>query len=326
VSPLPQAPTAGPGELARAAQARLARTVNFGPDLGAALERGWTLDIQRSHLEACAQAGFTAIRLLITLAAHRTARGLHPATLARIEAIVDDATALGLAVAISSNPDPPLFTDPQPHLGAALADAAQLTAALAGRGTDVVLEPLTEPRQGLDPIWNSAAAELIGTVRERDRSRTILLGPRSMNNARFLGELALPGTERNLIVGIHHYWPITFTMQGEMWLGEDHVFGNPRGWLGTTWDQTPGQEAELRTGFAQVAAWGQATGRPLFLGEFGTSNNADMASRARWTRFSRRLAEQHGFAWGVWSFAPTFAIYDPAARAFHPDLLAALMD
>lgn len=103
-----------------------------------------------------------------------------------------------------------------------------------------------------------------------------------------------------------------------MWLGEDHVFGNPRGWLGTSWDQTPDQETELRVGFAQVAAWGQAAGRPLFLAEFGTTNNADMASRARWTRFNRRLAEQHGMPWGVWSFGPVFAVYDPAAQAFPP--------
>ncbi len=40
---MPQAPAAEPGERARAAQARLARTVDFGPDLGAAQERGWTI-------------------------------------------------------------------------------------------------------------------------------------------------------------------------------------------------------------------------------------------------------------------------------------------
>ena len=320
-----QTPTTEPGERARAAQARLARTVNFGPDLGAAMERGWTIDIERSHLEACTQAGFTAVRLLICLAAHRTPGGLDPAVLHRVEAIVDDATELGLAVAVSNHlPEP--TADPEADLAATLADAGQLVAALAGRGPDVVLEPLTEPRQALDMIWNKAAAELIGAVRERDQWRTILLGPRTMNNARFLGELSLPDAERNLIVGIHHYWPITFTMQGEMWLGEDHVFGNPRGWLGSTWDQTPDQEAELRTGFAQVAAWGRAAGRPLFLGEFGTTNNADMASRARWTRFNRRLAEQHGMSWGIWSFAPIFAVYDQASRAFYPDLLTALMD
>lgn len=322
---MPQTPTTEPGELARAAQAQLARTVNFGPDLGAARERGWTVDIQRSHLEACAQAGFTAIRLLINLALHRTPGGLDPGMLRHVEAIVDDATELGLAVAVANNLHDQT-ADAETDLAATLADAGQLAGALAGRGADVVLEPLAEPRQALDAIWNKAAAELIGGVRERDQRRTILLGPRTMNNARFLGELSLPDAERNVIVGIHHYWPITFTMQGEMWLGEDHVFGNPRDWLGTTWEQTPDTEAELRAGFAQVAAWGQATGRPLFVGEFGTTNHADMASRARWTRFNRRLAEQPGMPWGIWSFAPTFAIYDLSARAFYQDLLAALMD
>jgi len=147
-----------------------------------------------------------------------------------------------------------------------------------------------------------------------------------MNNARFLGDLTLPEQEHNLIVGIHHYWPVTFTMQGEMWLGEDHVFGNPRDWLGTTWDQTPAQEAELRAGFAQVAGWGAMTGRPLFLAEFGTTANADPASRVRWTRFNRTLAEQHAIPWGIWSLAPIFAIYDPSTRSFNPQLLTALMD
>jgi endoglucanase len=321
------APTTDPSQLAREAHARLARTVNISPDLGGPMEQGgWTIDIERSHLEACAQAGFTAIRLLMYLTAHRTPAGLDPRVLRRVEQIVDDAASLGLAVAISNHRDPQLIADPEPHLAATLATVAQFAGAFEGRGTDLVLEPLAEPAQALDPIWNKTAAALISAVRERDQQRTILLGPRTMNNARFLGELSLPDAERNLIVGIHHYWPTMFTMQGEMWLGEDHVFGNPRDWLGTTWNQTPDQEAELRAGFTQVAAWGQATGRPLFLGEFGSTNNADMASRARWTRFNRRLAEQHGMPWGIWSFAPTFAIYDLTARAFDPHLLAALMD
>ncbi|MGB6580145.1 MAG: cellulase family glycosylhydrolase [Streptosporangiaceae bacterium] len=324
---MPETPATAPDELARLAQARLARTVNVGPDLGAAQERGWTIDIQRSHLEACALAGFTAIRLLIGLAAHRTPPGgLNPAILHRVEAIIDDATDLGLAVVIAHNPDPELLAEPQAHLGTTLATVARLTDALAGRGTELILEPLAEPRQALDNIWNKTAAELIAAVREHDQQRTILLGPRTMNNARFLGELSLPHDEHNLIVGIHHYWPITFTMQGEMWLGKDHIFGNPHDWLGTTWDQTPAQEAELRTGFAQVAGWGRATGRLLFLGEFGTTNNADIASRVRWTRFNRRLAEEHGIPWGIWSFAPIFAVYDQQAGTFHPDLLAALID
>lgn len=67
--------------------------------------------------------------------------------------------------------------------------------AAAGRGSDLIVEPLAEPEQALDPVWNTVAAELIGAVRSQDQRRTILLGPRTMNNARFLGELALPEQE-----------------------------------------------------------------------------------------------------------------------------------
>lgn len=319
-------PPADPMGLARQAHARLARTVNVGPDLGAAPERGWTITVERSHLEDCARHGFTAIRLLSYLAAHRGPGGLDPSTLRRLEQIADHAASLGLAVVIASHRDPELIADPEPHLAATLASVAQLASAFAGRGTDLIVEPLAEPEQALDPIWNTVASELIGAVRGQDQHRTILLGPRTRNNARFLGELALPEDERNLIVGIHHYWPITFTMQGEMWLGEDNAFGNPRDWIGSTWDQTPAQEAELRDGFARIAGWGAMTGRSLFLGEFGTTSNAGLASRVRWTRFNRKLAEQHGMPWGIWSLAPTFAIYDPSTRSFNPQLLAALMD
>jgi endoglucanase len=118
---------------------------------------------------------------------------------------------------------------------------------------------------------------------------------------------------------------VTFTMQGETWLGENE-FGRPADWLGTTWEQTPTTESELRAGFCAVADWGRTTGRPLFLAEFGTSNHADPPSRARWTRFNRLLAEEHGLPWGIWSFAPTFAIYDPQTGQFDPSLLKALMD
>jgi endoglucanase len=315
-----------PSRLAREAHSRLARTVNIGPDLGAPQERGWTIKVERSHLEDCAQHGFTAIRLLIGLAAHHAPGGLNPAALRRIEQLVDQAAALGLAVVVANHRDRELIADPGSHLAATLAAVAQLAGVFAGRGTDLIVEPLAEPEQALDPVWNTVAAELIGAVRGQDQHRTVLLGPRTMNNARFLGELDLPEQERNVIVGLHHYWPVTFTMQGEMWLGDDHVFGSPRDWLGTTWDQTAAQEAELRAGFAQLAGWGAMTGRPLFLAEFGTTVNADLSSRVRWTRFNRTLAEQHGIPWGIWSLAPIFAIYDPSVRSFNPQLLAALMD
>jgi endoglucanase len=61
------------------------------------------------------------------------------------------------------------------------------------------------------------------------------------------------------------------------------------------------------------------------LGEFGTTTHADMASRVRWTRFNRELAEQRGFSWGCWAYAPLFSIYDIDQGNWHHDLLDALV-
>ena len=303
---------------------RLVRTVNLAPNLGSPNETGWTIDIDRSHLAACAEHGFTAIRLLIGLAWHRGEHGLKPDALRRIESIVDDATDEGLAVVVANHRDDVLTANPDAHLAAAVADVRQVATVLAGRESSIVFEPLAEPMNALNPMWNTTAALLIDTVREQDRDRTLMIGPHTRNNARFLGELSLPETETNLIVGVHHYWPTTFTMQGETWLGQTEL-GVPADWLGTTWDGTASQQTELRAGFDAIATWSAATGRPVCLAEFGTSANADLASRVRWTRFNRRLAEERGMSWGIWSLGPIFSIYDLKTRTFDPDLLAALM-
>ena len=63
----------------------------------------------------------------------------------------------------------------------------------------------------------------------------------------------------------------------------------------------------------------------MFVGEFGTTGNADMSSRVRWTRFNRRLAEAHGFSWGCWSFGPTFALFEADHDCWHTELLRALV-
>jgi hypothetical protein len=55
-----------PDTTARPAEAtnrRLARTINLGLDLGAPEEAGWTIDVGDEHLERCAQAGSSAVRL-----------------------------------------------------------------------------------------------------------------------------------------------------------------------------------------------------------------------------------------------------------------------
>ncbi len=66
-------------------------------------------------------------------------------------------------------------------------------------------------------------------------------------------------------------------------------------YLGTTWNASPTEQADITANFDLVSAWAKAHNRPVLLGEFGAYSRADMDSRARWTAFVAREAEKHGF-------------------------------
>jgi len=321
-----------PHARAHAANRLLARTINIALDIGNDPDHIWTLDGAADTLlsrtfDLCRDTGFTAVRLMLAWSAVAEPRPpftIRPTALERVDRAVDLATGRGLAVIIQAVLDDGVLADPPGHRDRLLAITRQVAEHFAGRPATVLLEPAAEPRAALDAVWNEYLADLVAVVRESNPDRTLIFGPGAYNNARVMDALVLPENDHNIITTFHQYWPITFTMQGETWLGTDNPFGDPTSWLGTTWEGTDQQRGELAAGFAGLAKWAQATGRPVFLGEFGTSNNADMASRARWTEHNRRLAEEHGFTWGVWSFGPIFALYDSVSGSWHPELIAAL--
>jgi endoglucanase len=312
---------------AHTANLLLARTIDIPLDIGNDPGHTWTLDADGPMFDLCGAAGFTAVRLMLdwsAVAGSRPPFTIAPTALDRVDRALGLAAAHGLAVVIQAVLDEGILADPPAHRDRLLAITRQVAEHFADRPASVLIEPAAEPRGALDAVWNEYLADLVTTVRQSNPDRTLIFGPGAYNNIRALGALRLPGDDRNIITTIHQYWPITFTMQGETWLGTDTPFGDPKSWLGTTWDGTEQQRGELAAGFAGLAKWSQAAGRPIFVGEFGTSNNADMASRVRWTEFNRRLAEENGFTWGVWSFGPSFALYDAGSGSWHPGLLAAL--
>ncbi|MFF0454487.1 glycoside hydrolase family 5 protein [Nocardia africana] len=305
----------------------LARTINVCPNLGSELESGYTVELTAREFDLFEQAGFSAVRLGVYWAAHcgdAPDFRIAPETFDRIHTCLDLAAERDLAVVVTNFLDPDLIADPTRYLPRLLSITDQVATAFADRPSSVVLEPFTEPRDALDPLWNDTLRELLTVIRETDTERAVVFGPGAYNNIRMLSQLSLPD-DANLIVTVHQYWPITFTMQGEQWLGTDTPFGDPRSWLGTDWAGTDQERGELAAGYAALATWARADNRPVFVGEFGTTTNADPAGRARWTEFNRRQAEEHGFSWGCWSFAPTFALYDLESRSWNRSLLRALM-
>jgi endoglucanase len=61
------------------------------------------------------------------------------------------------------------------------------------------------------------------------------------------------------------------------------------------------------------------------LGEFGAYDRAEMDSRARYTAFMARQAEEFGWSWGYWQFDSDFILFDIGKDAWVDPLLKALI-
>ncbi len=118
----------------------------------------------------------------------------------------------------------------------------------------------------------------------------------------------------------HYYLPFEFTHQGAEWIGDES-----NAWLGTTWDGTDEQKAEITRNFDSIAEWAKGHNVRILLGEFGAYSKADPNSRVRWTDFVAREAERHNFAWAYWEFGSGFGVYDPFAKGWREELLKALI-
>lgn len=87
-----------------------------------------------------------------------------------------------------------------------------------------------------------------------------------------------------------------------------------------------GNEAQaIEQRLDEVKAWSDAHNRPIFIGEFGAYEKADMASRILWTKKVRESAEARGFSWAYWEFASGFGVYDPNTNQWRDNLLQALI-
>ena len=117
--------------------------------------------------------------------------------------------------------------------------------------------------------------------------------------------MKLPDDDRHLIDTFHYYSPFKFTHQGAPWLG-----AQSQSWLGTKWTGTPAEKQAVIRDLDRAIQWAVEHRRPMYMGEFGTYEKADVESRARWTRFlaDESIARKIGFAY--WEFCSGFGVYD----------------
>lgn len=184
---------------------------------------------------------------------------------------------------------------------------------------DVFFEILNEPNGELTPkLWNRLFRDALAVVRQSNPGRTVVVGPARWNSIDLLEELDLPENDRNLIVTIHYYNPFEFTHQGTHWTNLKNKTGVP-------WNGNEQERLAIARDFSRAQAWAVQHRRPLYLGEFGAYDKAEMSSRARYLDCVAREAEQRGWSWAYWQFDSDFILFDVGKRQWVRPLLDALI-
>ena len=267
------------------------------------------------------EAGFDTVRLPVKWAAHADASApftIDGSFLELVDRAIEWALRRDLCVVLDIHHFDELSADPDAHAARFLALWSQIGEHYAGASDRLCFELLNEPHDPMSPErWNRLLADALTVVRASNPERAVIVGPVRWNIPDALPALRLPDDDR-LIVGMHYYSPFRFTHQGAGWIegaGE---------WLGASWG-TDADRARVRADLERAAAWARAQDRPLFLGEFGTIADADLAARAAWTAHVRSEAERLGMSWAYWDFATDFGAFDVSRHAWRAPLRQALL-
>lgn len=349
--PAPAHPEAGPPGTA------LRRGINAGNALDAPTEGAWGVTLDEAYFEAVAAAGFDHVRIPIRFNAHALAAA--PFTIdedffRRVDWAVDQVQRRGMSAIVDLHHYEELMKDPDGHADRFLAIWRQIATRYRGRPASVIYELLNEPTDKLTaPKWNALLARAISVIRAVDPGRRIIVDSVFWAAGKELAEsLALPAGDSGLIGSFHMYQPILFTHQGMPWMPPEFqtqgiVFPGPPSapvspapgaekadWV-VDWlkrynalpaAENPSGPVAIAEQFQFARVFMDRTKLPVYMGEFGSGDKADHASRVTWTRMVRKAAEERGIGWAYWDDGGSFKIYDRKAGAWDKELRAALFE
>ncbi len=301
----------------------LSKTINIFFTFDAPKEGAWGHTLQATDFKLIREAGFTAVRLPIQWVTRMNTEPpftIDPQFIARIDWAIGEAQKNHLAIILDNNTDDKFKKEPAVYRERFLSLWKQLSAHYRHQPQQVMFEVMAEPHGGLDVVWNDYFKAALAIIRETNPTRPVIVGPSFYNSMSKLNDLQLPQDDY-LILTIHYYDPIRFTMQGEDWF----PVGKPREWIGTKWLGTEQEKNVIIHAMDVISDWAKKNHRPVFIGEFGASDHADTTSKALYFGCIRQQAELQGFSWGIFNFAVRFSLYDQKEKTWHWDLLRALI-
>lgn len=344
----------GPDTPAHQALAGLTRGVNLGNGFETPPDQNWGVHFTTDDIDRIADEGFDHIR--VPVAWHFRVRPenhtwqLDPAFLTELEPLLRKALDRKLQVLLNWHHFNDLTTDPAAHRERFVAVWDAIARHFQAWPPGLFFELLNEPCGELSTeTANPIQQQVIAAIRKTNPTRILVVSPGRWGNVGELDKLRLPDADDRLVVTVHCYEPFHFTHQGAGWVGltalrnvrypgppetplalpaklagnqEVRVFLDAYNTL--PGDRNPCSIRPIRAVLDEASVWSRHFGRPIHLGEFGCHNVGDSASRARYLKDVRSLAEARRIPWTLWEWKAGFGYWDPDRK--QPRFREALME
>jgi endoglucanase len=306
------------------------KLIGRGVNIGNALDREvelddeWSWIVKDEHFQAIKDAGFNSVRLTVrwsTRTMKKPPYTIDPNFMKRVDEAVKSAMSRNLTVVINYQNFFEFYRSPKALKPMLLAAWAQLAEHYKDYPNTLLFEILNEPQGQLDANeWNILIKDTLDVVRKTNPNRMVVIGPAYYNHiVPELRKLKLPENDRNLILTIHYYDPYHFTHQGTSWTKDSND------WIGTKWEGTAAERRIIKKEFDSLASWAAAHNVPVYIGEFGSNEAANMDSRVLWTKCVADEAVARGFSFTYWQFTHNFLLYDRHSKTWVKPLLDAVI-
>lgn len=333
------------------------RGINLGNCLDAPAEGAWGAVLSEKHFDMAQAAGFDHVRLPVRFTTPERSGETPPFQIKdefmkRVDWAVDQALAHHLSIIIDVHHFAEMNKDPKANEARLLAIWKQIAEHFAKRPPEVAFEILNEPTDKLEPkLLNAVTRDAIKVIRVKNPTRIVFADSYFWANARRLAELELP-KDPNVVAQFHMYEPILFTHQGAPWMDPPFqtrgvIFPGPpatpltplpdaakekwvadwfKGYNELPQAENPGGPQAVFDYFDFAAKYVKATGKRVYLGEFGAIDNADQQSRENYVWLVRTEAERRGIGWAYWDDGGGFKAMNVYAGSWNEGLRRALLD
>jgi len=273
-----------------------------------------------SDFKRIRDAGFRHVRINLIAFKHMDANNRLDETLLRqLDMVLHEAGKAGLVPSVDEHDYGSCQDDSNACAIKLKAFWSQLSARYAAQFPDAIFEILNEPGGSMSQsAWNKLALEVLAAIRVSNPKRIVIVAVLNTEDAHQASQMVLPAADRNIILTWHYYKPFRFTHQGAPWSPEVAGLHNIH------WGSGDDEERVLAD-FKIIDEWAKSIDRPVYLGEFGVYDKADMQDRARYLSFISKTAERFGWDWAYWQFDHDFALFDRTKDQWNRPILKALI-